>query len=286
MITSSELILSLVLGLIYGLVALGIYLSFRIIDFPDLTCDGSFVLGAASASIVLQADLHPLLALTIAFISGALAGAMTASLNRLLKIPALLSGILVASMLYSVNLEVMGGLPNIPLIDSTTIFNLHPSIPILLILSIFTFVIICLLGYLLNTDLGLALRSLGQNQQLAKHVGINITLLTILGLALSNGLISLGGALLSQYQNFADIGSGIGTLISGLAAVMLGEQLLPFRSVWIKLSSCIIGAVLYRFVIGLALHNEILHLETYHLNLIVGLMMITIFIINRRTRRC
>ena len=282
--TSAELLMSLEIGLIYGIVALGIYLTFRVIDFPDLTCDGSFVLGAASSSILIQLGCSPWLALLVAFGTGIIAGGLTGLLNTKCKITALLAGILVAFMLYSINLKIMRGIPNISLLNQTTIFTNHNSIVILLILSC---IIYCLYSYLLLTDFGLALRSIGQNHRLAINCGVRVSRITIIGLMLSNGTISLGGALFSQHQGFADVSQGMGTIIIGLAAVMLGEKLLPFRTLWLAVLSCFLGSILYRIFISFALHSELLGFETQDLNLITGIMMISIMLLpNARNKKC
>jgi putative ABC transport system permease protein len=274
--TLSEIIMSLEIGLIYGIVAIGVYLAFRIIDFPDLTCDGSFVLGMAVSAILIKSGYGPWASLLISLIFGCIAGLITGILNVCFKVSNLLSGILVAFMLYSINLHVMGGVPNITLIDLNTIFT---NVSVLAVLAVISIVICLLLGYLLVTDFGLALRSIGQNKKLAQNIGVNVQAATIIGLALSNGLIAFGGALFNQHQSFADVGSGVGTVIVGLASVMIGEKVLPYRSMLIQIISCLLGSIIYRLLIGFALHSEVLGLETQDLNLITGLMIIGIMYI-------
>lgn len=274
----NEMIMSLEMGLIYGIIAIGIYLSFRVIDFPDLTCDGSFVLGAAVSSILIKMGYNPLFSLVMALLSGAFAGLMTGILYTHFKISNLLCGILVAFMLYSINLYIMGGIPNITLLENNALLSDNP----LWIISFIALMVSLLISYLLMTDFGLALRSIGQNKILAQNKGVNVPLMTIIGLALSNALIGLGGALFSQHQGFADVGSGIGTLIVGLASVMIGERLLPYSSILIKIVSCIVGSILYRLVISFALHSDILGFETQNLNLITGLLVIGIMALPRR----
>jgi len=276
--TANEMMMSLEMGLIYGIVALGIYLTFRVIDFPDLTCDGSFVLGAAVSSILIKSDYNPWLSLLIALLAGGIAGFVTGLLYTKFKVTHLLSGILTGFMLYSINLHVMGGIPNITLINSHTIFSNMPII-VLILLS----VSICLLvSYFLMTDFGLALRSIGQNKRLAQNSGVNVTLMTILGLVLSNAIIALGGALFSQHQGFADVGSGIGTVIVGLASVMIGERIIPSKSISIQTINCLIGSIIYRLVISFALHSDSLGIATQDLNLITGLLVVGIMCIPKR----
>lgn len=276
MINIAECLTSIEIGLIYGIVAIGILLSFRMIDFPDLTCDGSFVSGAAASSVALKAGLSPWLALLIAFLAGGAAGFITSVLHHKFKVANLLAGILVAFMLYSINLKILGGVPNIALIDEPTIFsNTSPFLVLIFIVAIIFFV----LSYLLTTDFGLALRSIGQNKKLALTFGISIPFFTYVGLILSNALIGLGGGLFSQHQGFVDVSQGVGTVIIGFAAVMIGEKLLPFRSMWITVIAAVSGSILYRLIIAFALHSEYLGLETQDLNLITGLLVIVIIML-------
>jgi putative ABC transport system permease protein len=272
----TESILSLEIGLIYGIVAVGIYLTFRVIDFPDLTCDGSFVLGAALSAVMIKAGISPLLALGCAFLAGHLAGLLTGVLHTHFKITNLLSGILIAFMLYSINLKIMGGIPNIALIDDLTIFTDRNHV---VLITVIAFIIAAACSYLLKTDFGLSLRSIAHNKRLAMNAGVRIDRMTIITLALSNGLISLGGALFSQHQGFCDISQGIGTVIIGLAAVMIGEKILPSRSVIIAIFSCLAGSIIYRLFIAVALHSDWLGLSTQDLNLVTGLMIIGVMLI-------
>lgn len=268
-----ELFTSLEIGLIYGIVALGIYLTFRIIDFPDLTCDGSFVSGAAACAVALKSGFNPIMALLFSLIAGGIGGLITALLHKYGRLSALLSGILTAFMLYSLNLKIMGGIPNLTLIQETTLFNWGN--PLLILLFIVSLVWISC-SYFLLTDFGLGLRSIGKNPQLATSYGVNISFFILIALVLSNGLIGFGGGLFCQHQGFVDISQGVGTIVIGLAAVMIGEKLLPFRSMWIAPLLCFAGSLLYRLLIALALHNEWTGLESSDLNLITGLLIVLI----------
>ncbi len=280
----SELLFSLELGIIFGIVAIGIYLTFRVINFSDLTCDGSFVLGAAVSSILLKLGYNPFLALLAAVMAGMLAGLCTSILNIYFKVTAILSGILVGFMLYSINLKVMHGAPNLTLISEITIFSEQNP---LIILSIISLVIWFLISYFLVTNFGLALRSTGQNSFLSTTNGVKIKYMTMTGLALGNACIALGGALFSQHQGFVDISQGVGTIITGLAAVMLGEKLLPFRSPWIMIAACFLGSFLYRIFISYALHSDILGLSTQDLNLITGVLIVIVMMIpTRKIKTC
>jgi putative tryptophan/tyrosine transport system permease protein len=271
--TLNEILISLEMGLIYGIVAIGVYFAFRIINFSDLTCDGSFVLGAATSSVLIQSGFNPWAALLLSIIAGGLSGFTTGVLFVWFKLTDLLAGILVAFMLYSINLYIMGGIPNIALINMDTIFNNMPALKLLIIIGLIIYI---LFSYLLLTDFGLALRSIGQNKVLAKNNGINVQFMTIIGLVLSNSLIALGGAVFSQHQGFSDIGFGIGTVIVGLISIMIGERILPYRSIKVQLASCLLGSIVYRLLIGFALHSEIFGLETKDFNLITGLIVIII----------
>jgi len=280
--TLNEIIISLEIGIIFGIIAMGIYISFRIIDFPDLTCDGSFVLGAVCSSMIIRAGYSAYLALVIALVSGLLAGFATGVLNAYFKINALLAGILVAFMLYSINLRIMGNIPNITLFGFSNIFS---ESNLLILASIFV-VVFFLVGYLLNSDFGLAIRSIGQNIRLAKNYGINTAKITIIGLMISNSLIALGGGIFSQYQGFVDIGSGLGTIIVSLASVIIGEHILPSKSIWLKLASCLIGSIIYRLFISFALHSDYLGINSSDLNLVTGILIITVMLIPRRKLTC
>ena len=279
-----ELITSLEIGLIYGIVAVGIYLTFRVIDFPDLTCDGSFVLGAATSAILIKDGYNPYFTLAVSVAAGMMAGLTTGILNVRFKISNLLAGIITAFMLYSINLRVMKGVPNIALIDNETIFTGSNSL--ITLTTIITIIwIIC--SYILSTDIGLALRIIGQNKRLALNSGVNVSAMTIMGLMLSNALISLAGGIFAQAQGFADVSSGSGSVLIGFAAVIIGEKLLPFRSILISILSCIIGSIIYRILVAFALRSEWFGLETQDLNLITGIMIVGIMILpNWRKRSC
>ncbi|RTK92858.1 MAG: hypothetical protein EKK61_02340 [Rickettsiales bacterium] len=278
--TLNEILMSLEIGFIYGIVAIGIYLTFRVMDFPDLTCDGSFALGAATTGTLIKWGFNPWLSLLISILTGMVAGILTGLLYARFKVTNLLAGILIGFMLYSVNLRIMGGIPNISLINNETIFGQMP----LAILIAIGLIICVLIAYLLMTDFGLSLRSIGQNKRLAQNSGINVNLLTIIGLALSNAIIALSGALFSQHQGFADVGSGVGTVIIGLAAVMIGEKIMPYKSILVQITSCIVGSMIYRLFISFALHSDLLGFTTSDLNFITGIMIIIIMYIPTQKR--
>ncbi|MDR2737964.1 MAG: ABC transporter permease [Puniceicoccales bacterium] len=266
-----EIVNGVEIGLIYGITAIGIFLTFKIIDFADMTCDGSFVLGAAISGVLVKSGGDPWFAIVVSAIGGAFAGLVTGVMHSFFKISELLSGILVSFMLYSINIRIMGGTPNIPLIGKATVFsNGNPTLVLLLLCLSITGLTV----YLLATDFGLGARSVGQSKTVAANYGVSIKFVTIVTLMLSNALIGLSGAIFNQYQGFVDISQGIGTLVIGLAAVMIGEKLCPSRTYFVLVPGCVIGSIAYRIFVGFALHGEYLGLETYDLNLITGLLVI------------
>ena len=252
------------IGLIFGLVALGVFLSFRIINFPDLTVDGSFPLGGAVAAALI--------------VAGALSGYLTAWLNVRLRIMQLLASILVMIGLYSVNLRIMGK-PNVALINDATVFSLveFDGIPDYWLKPLVLLVIVIaakgLIDLFFASEVGLAMRATGSNPRMARAQGISTDRLTVWGLALSNALVALAGALFVQTQGGADISMGIGTIVIGLAAVIIGETILPARSLVVTTLACILGAVLYRFFIALALNSDFIGLKAQDLNLVTALLV-------------
>ncbi|MDR1365717.1 MAG: hypothetical protein LBJ03_01330 [Holosporales bacterium] len=266
-----ELITSAEIGLIFGSVAIGIYLTFRAINFADLTCDGSFVLGAAVAAVLARNGFDPYLALFCSALLGSFAGLITGVLNVKFGISDLLSGIIVAFVLYSVNLRIMGSAPNVTFEEyRNTLFVVAP-----LALG---------LAFLLASGFGLKLRAVGYSQQFAITFGTNVGLMTIVGLMLSNAMISLGGGLFSQYQGFCDVSQGVGTLVAGLASVIIGEKVLPFKKAPYLIISCVIGSILYRIFISIALHSSLLGIKTQDLNLITGLIIVLVMLTRRKAR--
>ena len=266
------------IGLIFGLVALGVFLSFRIINFPDLTVDGSFPLGGAVAAALIVTGWNPFAATAAAIVAGALAGYLTAWLNVHLRIMQLLASILVMIALYSVNLRIMGK-PNVALINDATVFSLveFGGIPDYWLKPLVLLVIVIAAKLLIDlffaSEVGLAMRATGSNPRMARAQGISTDRLTVWGLALSNALVALAGALFVQTQGGADISMGIGTIVIGLAAVIIGETILPARSLVVTTLACILGAVLYRFFIALALNSDFIGLKAQDLNLVTAVLV-------------
>ncbi len=251
---------SLYEGLVFGFVAIGVYLTFRVLGFPDLTVDGSFTLGAAVTAVLIVSGVNPFLATLAALGAGLCAGMATSLLNTKLRIPALLAGILVMVALYSINLRVMGG-ANVSLLREVTIFDqvsefLGVSTRIgyqLVVAGVLAVIVFFILNWFLRTEIGLALRATGDNEQMVRGFGVNTDMTTILGVAIANGLVALGGAVVAQGQGFADVGMGIGMIVMGLAAVIIGEALFRPKGVARLLLAVLGGTFIYRLVISVAL---------------------------------
>jgi len=251
---------SLYEGLVFGFVAIGVYLTFRVLGFPDLTVDGSFTLGAAVAAVLIVKGVNPSLATLAAFGVGLCAGLATSLLNTKLRIPALLAGILMMVALYSINLRVMGG-ANVSLLREVTIFTQVSEflgvgtriVRSLIVAGGLAVIVFFILNWFLRTEIGLALRATGDNEQMVRGFGVNTDMTTILGVSISNGLVALGGAVVAQGQGFADVGMGIGMIVMGLAAVIIGEALFRPKGVARLLLAVLGGTFIYRLVISIAL---------------------------------
>ncbi|BCN39021.1 ABC transporter permease [Alicycliphilus denitrificans] len=278
------------IGLIFSLVALGVYISFRLLRFPDLTVDGSFPLGGAVCAILISTGTNPWLATLAATAAGAVAGLLTGWLNVRLKIMDLLASILMMIALYSVNLRVMGG-PNVPLINDTTLFTLlqPESIPDYVARPMVLFVIVVLakvaLDWFFATERGLAIRATGSNARMARAQGINTGAMVLLGMAISNALVGLAGALFAQTQGGSDISMGIGTIVIGLAAVIVGESILPSRRIVYATLAVVVGAIVYRFFIAAALNSDFIGLKAQDLNLVTAVLVTVALVIPQLKRK-
>ena len=260
MISSAVIFSALELGSIYALVALALFLSFRVLNIADMTTDGSFTLGCAVSATVAVAG-HPLLALPAAMIAGACAGSVTALLQTKLKIPSILAGIITNTGLYTVNLAVMGFSSNVNMLKSDTIFTilkpvlgssykLIPAAVLALLAAIF-------LVLFLKTRLGLSIRATGDNPDMVRASSINTAFTITIGLCLSNSLTALSGAVLAQYQKTADINLGTGMVIIGLASLIIGETIFRKGKLWFKALAAIVGCIIYRFIIAIALRLDL-----------------------------
>lgn len=269
---------ALELGLIYGLVALGVFLSFRVLSFPDLTVDGSFPLGAAVAASAIVGGLDPYLGTLLAMLAGALAGLVTAVLNVRFHILHLLASILTMIALFSINLRIMGR-PNIALLTEQTV--LTPLVPLglwmpvlkVLVVGVVALVAALLLIRFLASDYGLAMRATGANPRMAQAQGVRTGPTILVGMALSNALVALAGALFAQTAGFADISIGTGTIVVGLAAVIVGETILPSRHIGLVVLACLLGSILYRLAVALALNSDVLGLTASDLNLVTAVLV-------------
>jgi putative ABC transport system permease protein len=277
------------LGLVFGFVAIGVYLAFRVLDFPDLTVDGSFPLGAAVTAVLIIAGLNAWFASLVAMGAGAIAGMVTATLNVRFKILNLLASILTMIALFSVNLRVMGK-PNVALLNEETMLTPfyghglrdHYVRPLFIFVLIAVFIL--LIWRFLESDAGLAMRATGTNARMARAQGIKTGNQIYLGIAISNALVALGGALFAQTNGFADVTSGVGTIVVGLAAVIVGETIFGNRGLLVALIGCVIGSILYRLAIQLALSTDVLGLQASDLNLVTA-VLVAIALILPRLRR-
>jgi len=266
-------------GLVYAFVAIGVFLTLRVLAFPDLTVDGSFVAGGSIAAVMIHAGgCNPFLATIAAFGGGLACGSITGLLNTKLRLPALLAGILMMVGLYSVNLLIMGR-PNIPLLRSVTMFDsvaslfgtTRSTILVIIVFAVIAVIVFMLLNWFLRTEIGLALRASGDNEQMVRALGVDTDKNILLGCAISNGLVALAGALVAQNQQFCDVNMGIGMIVMGLAAVIIGEALIHPRGVTSMLLAAFVGTFLYRLFITIAFR---LGLAPGNLKLITALLVI------------
>lgn len=282
-------------GFIYGIMALGVFITFRILDFPDLTVDGSFPLGAAITASAVASGISFPMAILLALIGGAMAGLITALIHSKLGVPNLLAGILTMTMLYSVNIRILGNRANLPLLKFTNAFSVVKEVSLkiglpgelgnLIFLSLILGFLILLLDLFFHTDLGLSLGAMGNNPQMVISQGVNPETLKVIGLALSNGLVALSGSLSAQFQGFADVNLGQGIVVSGLASVMIGEFLI--RSNWIApiLLRAVIGAILFKGLMYIGrYYGYYIHLTPNDLKLITGLLIIMSIVISKGRR--
>jgi putative ABC transport system permease protein len=268
-------------GLVYGIMVIGVYLTFRILDFPDLTVDGSLPLGASVSAVAITSGLNPYLSLLFALLAGFLAGAVTAILNTKFKILHLLASILTMIALYSINIRIMGG-PNIALIGSATVFDpiiglgVPPHLASLVVFGICAVLVMSVVIWFLRTEFGQAVLATGDNPQMIISQGVNTHLIIIVGVGISNGLVALSGALIAQNQGAADVGMGIGTIIAGLASVIVGETVFGSASIARAIIAALLGSVVYRLAIALALGLEFggFAFSPSDLNLITALLVI------------
>jgi putative ABC transport system permease protein len=280
-------------GLVYGIMVLAVFITFRVLNFADMTVDGSLPLGAAIMAMMLLNGFPPALALFIAFLGGAAAGLVTAIIHTKLKIPDLLSGILTMTMLRSVILRVMVNRANVPLLNTRTLFTSiteltgqftdNQNIGIVIYCLLAVIVIKAALDLFFRTDMGLALGALGENPQLIISQGMNPDVLKTIGICLANGLVAVSGSFAAMYQGFADVSFGQGMIVSALASLMLGEFLLHSNRIGILTLRAVLGSILYRAMMYAARnYGYYIHMNPNDLNLMTGLLIIVCIIISKQ----
>lgn len=271
-------------GLIYAIMALGVFFTFRILDFPDLTVDGSFPMGAVIMAMSLTSGLNPAVGLLFAFGGGLLAGFVTAAIHNRLKVPHLLAGILTMTMLYSVNIRILGGKANLPLLRVDTVIThvttytegmLSPDWASLIFFIVVVLAIKLALDLFFHTDMGLVFGALGNNEQMVRVQGVNPATLKLIGVGMSNGLVALSGAFAAQYQGFADVNLGQGIVVSGLASVMLGEFLIKSNRIGLLTLRVVLGAILFKAIMYLGrFYGYYINMTPNDLKLIAGILII------------
>jgi putative tryptophan/tyrosine transport system permease protein len=268
-------------GLVYGIMVIGVYLTFRILDFPDLTVDGSLPLGASISAVAITSGINPYYSLIFALLGGFVAGMVTAILNTKFKILHLLASILTMIALYSINIRIMGG-PNIALLGSDTVFDalISKGVPGqyagIVVFGVFALCVTAFIVWFLKTELGMAILATGDNPKMITSLGVNTHAVIILGVGLSNGLVALSGALIAQNQGAADVGMGIGTIIAGLASVIIGETIFGRGTIARAFIAALLGSIVYRLAIALALGLEFrgFSFNPSDLNLITAVLVI------------
>lgn len=246
------------LGIIWAIMALGLYLTYRVLNYADLTVDGSLALGGAISAVYVSAGVEPILAILLATAGGMMAGFVTGILHTKLGIPDLLAGILTQFGLYSINLRIMGK-ANFGLLNEVTLFTQMKELGVpskwvgLIVGLVFIIILIVIIYYFFGTEIGCALRATGNNPDMVKAMGANTKTIVVLGLVVGNGLVAMSGGLLAQYQGYADINMGVGTIVIGLAAIMIGEVLFSKRTYIHRLTGVVIGSIVYRIIIAFVL---------------------------------
>lgn len=280
-------------GIIWGIMTLGVYITFKVLDFPDLSIDGSFALGGAVSAILISNGMNPFTTLIFSFLAGSLAGLATGILNTKLQIPGILAGILTMIALYSINIRVMGGRPNIPLLGMTTsltiiqnIFSLSKVLSDLLVGFIFSLFIVLIMYWFFGTEMGCTIRATGNNEKMIRALGVDTNIMKIIGLMISNALVSLSGALVTQSQGYADVGMGTGTIVVGLASVIIGEVIFGDRfSFLYKLSSVVMGSIIYRIIIAIVLQLGLKATDLKLLTAIIVAIALSVPVLNKKATK-
>lgn len=280
-------------GIIWGIMTLGVYITFKVLDFPDLTVDGSFALGGAVSAILISNGMNPFITLFFSFLAGSLAGLATGILNTKLQIPGILAGILTMIALYSINIRVMGGRPNIPLLGMATsltiiqnILSLSKVVSDLLVGFVFSIFIVLIMYWFFGTEMGCAIRATGNNEKMIRALGVDTNVMKTIGLMISNALVSLSGALVTQSQGYADVGMGTGTIVIGLASVIIGEVIFGNRFNFLyKLSSIVMGSIIYRIIIAIVLQLGLKATDLKLLTAIIVAIALSVPVLNKKANK-
>lgn len=280
-------------GIIWGIMTLGVYITFKVLDFPDLTVDGSFALGGAVSAILISNGMNPFITLFFSFLAGSLAGLATGILNTKLQIPGILAGILTMIALYSINIRVMGGRPNIPLLGMATsltiiqnILSLSKVVSDLLVGFVFSVFIVLIMYWFFGTEMGCAIRATGNNEKMIRALGVDTNVMKTIGLMISNALVSLSGALVTQSQGYADVGMGTGTIVIGLASVIIGEVIFGNRFNFLyKLSSIVMGSIIYRIIIAIVLQLGLKATDLKLLTAIIVAIALSVPVLNKKANK-
>ena len=280
-------------GIIWGIMTLGVYITFKVLDFPDLTVDGSFALGGAVSAILISNGMKPFITLFFSFLAGSLAGLATGILNTKLQIPGILAGILTMIALYSINIRVMGGRPNIPLLGMATsltiiqnILSLSKVVSDLLVGFVFSVFIVLIMYWFFGTEMGCAIRATGNNEKMIRALGVDTNVMKTIGLMISNALVSLSGALVTQSQGYADVGMGTGTIVIGLASVIIGEVIFGNRFNFLyKLSSIVMGSIIYRIIIAIVLQLGLKATDLKLLTAIIVAIALSVPVLNKKANK-
>lgn len=280
-------------GIIWGIMTLGVYITFKVLDFPDLTVDGSFALGGAVSAILISNGMNPFITLFFSFLAGSLAGLATGILNTKLQIPGILAGILTMIALYSINIRVMGGRPNIPLLGMATsltiiqnILSLSKVVSDLLVGFVFSVFIVLIMYWFFGTEMGCAIRATGNNEKMIRALGVDTNVMKTIGLMISNALVSFSGALVTQSQGYADVGMGTGTIVIGLASVIIGEVIFGNRFNFLyKLSSIVMGSIIYRIIIAIVLQLGLKATDLKLLTAIIVAIALSVPVLNKKANK-
>ncbi len=284
----------LVEGLIYGIMVLGVFITFRVLDFPDLTVDGSFPLGAVLMAVMLIRGFNPLVGFLAVFAAGFAAGTVTALIHNKLKVPNLLAGILTMTMLYSINIRILQNRANVPLIRTETVFTwitklfggtVFEGTALLILMIAVVLIIKVLLDLFFHTDVGLTLGALGCNEQMVITQGVNPEVLKIVGVGLSNALVAVSGGFAAQYLGFADVNMGIGIVVSGLASVMIGEFLFRSNRIALLTLRVLLGSILFKGIMYLGrYYGYYIKMTPNDLKLITGILIIISLIVSKNKK--